>query len=349
MTSKEYFFSTTPRQIGIEKTVEELREAKKSLLPENAQKEWELFPNKKELLLYMDKILSPKDFETSVIREIKELTALEMALAAVIYSALDVAEAIKIITYNVLTLQEYAKKVHKGTESIRHKVILGNVPGSVNIAKQWLIPSNAVYEDYKLKTNKEKQKIKEKPEENSKTNNVDYYITHTPRQIGLECTEELLIKDLKENCQPRLQKTHLVFGSINVVLKKLDVVQRPRSFAKIIKEKKLLNISSKELAVASAIHTALYVRNAIDVLFYNMIPIAEYAKTIHKETILVRQKCLRGSIEGAMKIGNTWYVPKNTKFAYAYKAKNEWRYIGKYMTRIYKKTAKQETAKTTEE
>ena len=46
----------------------------------------------------------------------------------------------------------------------------------------------------------------------------------------------------------------------------------------------------------------------------NMIPIAEYAKKIGKATITVADKCRRGSLPGARKIGRDWFVPKDAEY-----------------------------------
>ena len=46
----------------------------------------------------------------------------------------------------------------------------------------------------------------------------------------------------------------------------------------------------------------------------NMIPIAEYARKIGKATITVADKCRRGSLPGAVKIGRDWFVPKDTEY-----------------------------------
>lgn len=46
----------------------------------------------------------------------------------------------------------------------------------------------------------------------------------------------------------------------------------------------------------------------------DMIPIAEYAKRIGKATITVADKCRRGSLPGAMKIGRDWFVPKDAPY-----------------------------------
>ena len=46
----------------------------------------------------------------------------------------------------------------------------------------------------------------------------------------------------------------------------------------------------------------------------NMIPIAEYAKRIGKATITVADKCRRGSLPGARKIGRDWFVSADAEY-----------------------------------
>ena len=46
----------------------------------------------------------------------------------------------------------------------------------------------------------------------------------------------------------------------------------------------------------------------------NMIPIAEYAKRIGKATITVADKCRRGSLPGARKVGRDWFVPADAEY-----------------------------------
>lgn len=46
----------------------------------------------------------------------------------------------------------------------------------------------------------------------------------------------------------------------------------------------------------------------------NMIPIAEYAKRIGKAPITVADKCRRGSLPGAVKIGRDWFVPADAEY-----------------------------------
>ena len=58
----------------------------------------------------------------------------------------------------------------------------------------------------------------------------------------------------------------------------------------------------------------------------NMIPIAEYAKKIGKATITVADKCRRGALPGAVKVGRDWFVPANAEYPdYRVKSGN---YIG---------------------
>ena len=46
----------------------------------------------------------------------------------------------------------------------------------------------------------------------------------------------------------------------------------------------------------------------------DMIPIAEYAKKIGKATITVADKCRRGALPGARKIGRDWFVPADAEY-----------------------------------
>ena len=46
----------------------------------------------------------------------------------------------------------------------------------------------------------------------------------------------------------------------------------------------------------------------------DMIPIAEYAKKIGKATITVADKCRRGALPGAVKLGRDWFVPKDAEY-----------------------------------
>ena len=45
-----------------------------------------------------------------------------------------------------------------------------------------------------------------------------------------------------------------------------------------------------------------------------MIPIAEYAARIGRATISVADKCRRGALPGARKIGRDWFVPADAEY-----------------------------------
>ena len=63
----------------------------------------------------------------------------------------------------------------------------------------------------------------------------------------------------------------------------------------------------------------------------NMIPIAEYARRIGKATTTVADKCRRGNLPGAVKIGRDWFVPKDAEYP-DYRVKS-----GKYINARRKK------------
>ena len=46
----------------------------------------------------------------------------------------------------------------------------------------------------------------------------------------------------------------------------------------------------------------------------DLIPIAEYAQRIGKAVITVADKCRRGSLPGARKIGRDWFVPRDAEY-----------------------------------
>lgn len=46
----------------------------------------------------------------------------------------------------------------------------------------------------------------------------------------------------------------------------------------------------------------------------NMIPIAEYARRIGKAPITVADKCRRGNLPGAVKVGRDWFVPEDAEY-----------------------------------
>lgn len=47
----------------------------------------------------------------------------------------------------------------------------------------------------------------------------------------------------------------------------------------------------------------------------DLIPIAEYAKKIGRATISVADKCRRGTLPGARKIGRDWFVPRDAEYS----------------------------------
>lgn len=57
-----------------------------------------------------------------------------------------------------------------------------------------------------------------------------------------------------------------------------------------------------------------------------MIPIAEYAARIGKATITVADKCRRGALPGAVKLGRDWFVPADAEYP-DYRVKSG-KYIG---------------------
>lgn len=46
----------------------------------------------------------------------------------------------------------------------------------------------------------------------------------------------------------------------------------------------------------------------------NLIPIAEYAARIGRDPATVRQKILRGTLPGAVKIGRDWLIPADAPY-----------------------------------
>ena len=313
--NKEYYFSRTPRQIGLENSVEGLYEEKERLLPASLKKEWVVFPSKQTILQHLDDILTPGMFESYPARTSLNATSEDIALACAIYGAVSIAESQRILTYDMIPLLEYAKKYDKPGVIVRQKCLRGFVLGAVNVGRDWMIPADAPYVDYRQKTNEtEKKAFDAKPSRTESRKNKDYYLMKTPRQVGYECTEEQLKQDLKNLVPERLQNRWQLFGNLKVILKRLNTIQTPDKYESIIEKKNLLNISALEMAIASTIHCALVVVEARKTLFYNMMTLTEYAHKIGKNPDVVRQKCLRGNVEGATKVGTMWYIPQNTNY-----------------------------------
>lgn len=46
----------------------------------------------------------------------------------------------------------------------------------------------------------------------------------------------------------------------------------------------------------------------------NLITIAQYAVLVGKSPVSIRQKCLRGNLPGAVKIGRDWLIPADAPY-----------------------------------
>ena len=46
----------------------------------------------------------------------------------------------------------------------------------------------------------------------------------------------------------------------------------------------------------------------------NLLPVQEYAALVGKSPVTVRQKCQRGTIPGAVKIGRDWLIPADAPY-----------------------------------
>lgn len=46
----------------------------------------------------------------------------------------------------------------------------------------------------------------------------------------------------------------------------------------------------------------------------DLIPIKEYAARVGRDPATIRQRCLRGTLPGAVKIGRDWLVPADAPF-----------------------------------
>lgn len=46
----------------------------------------------------------------------------------------------------------------------------------------------------------------------------------------------------------------------------------------------------------------------------NLIPLNEYAAQIGKAPVSVRQKCQRGNVPGAIKVGRDWLIPADAEY-----------------------------------
>lgn len=46
----------------------------------------------------------------------------------------------------------------------------------------------------------------------------------------------------------------------------------------------------------------------------NLIPLAEYAAKVGKAISTVQQKCQRGTLPGAVKLGRDWFIPADAEY-----------------------------------
>ena len=46
----------------------------------------------------------------------------------------------------------------------------------------------------------------------------------------------------------------------------------------------------------------------------DMLPLREYAEKIGRHPDIVRQKCLRGNVPGAVKLGRDWLIPADAPY-----------------------------------
>lgn len=46
----------------------------------------------------------------------------------------------------------------------------------------------------------------------------------------------------------------------------------------------------------------------------NLIPLQEYAAKIERNPVSVRQKCQRGNVPGAVKLGRDWFIPADAPY-----------------------------------
>lgn len=312
---KEYFLSKTPRQVGLENSPQDLYAVRKALLKPELQMEWKAFPNKLTIYQNLDRVPTASVFETYAKREELHSTSEEVALACGIHGAIRIAESLEILTGGMISALEFAKKTGREKKLVEQKLIRGYVEGAYSVGRDWMIPENAEFMDYRNRVGRDQKKVLHLRQ--SKTNskhNKEYYLSKTPRQIGFECHEEDLRRDLKTLVPDALWNRWRLFGGVKAIRKRLDHVQNAIDYVEIINARNVKNVSPIEMAVACAIHCAICVTEAKEAVFYNMLPCAEFAKIAGVKPDSVRQKCGRGNIAGATKIGSMWYIPQNTNY-----------------------------------
>ena len=48
--------------------------------------------------------------------------------------------------------------------------------------------------------------------------------------------------------------------------------------------------------------------------YKDLLPLAEYAARIGRDPDSVRDKCLRGNVPGAVKLGRNWFIPADAPY-----------------------------------
>lgn len=46
----------------------------------------------------------------------------------------------------------------------------------------------------------------------------------------------------------------------------------------------------------------------------NLLPLTEYAALVGRSPVSVRQKCQRGAVPGAVKLGRDWLIPRDAPY-----------------------------------
>ena len=293
-----YLYENTPRKIGLENNLNELKRVRGALHEMLKEKEL-VYADNETLIKYLDRHISPAMFNDFNGRERSYVSCEEIAIACVLHGAIAVAEAVEIITKGMITLTEYAQKYDKPPVIVRQKCLRGNVPGAVHVGRDWMMPEAEAYIDFR-----EKQNVSEK-ENLRKTNKTkDYYAIKTPRQIAYENDTQYLDAQIKE-CIAHQPNTKNIIREIKQqsaeeIVVKLDILYN-------------LDDESKYWeTIATVTSLAMLVKEADRILFENMLTLKEYAQQTRMNPDVVRQKCLRGNVEGAFKTGSMWFVPQST-------------------------------------
>lgn len=71
----------------------------------------------------------------------------------------------KIPGSDLVPIAQYAERLGITANAIRRRCLRGTLPGAVKIGRDWLIPENAPYPDYRVKTGKYRNWRKKLPAE----------------------------------------------------------------------------------------------------------------------------------------------------------------------------------------